>query len=147
MTLKDRVERLGVPKVLAGFYGLLGYNENQNENLKDWAKAFEEDLSDISKNEDAPVHLKPSRHSYYVSGIQALLNSDSPGQAIWPLLRTWLDIQLALGGDTPNKEIWENCLESLELTQDRAAEKCAALDAYLDSLEIVIESWENAYGI
>jgi len=147
MTLKDRVETLGVPKVLAGFYGLLGYNEEQNENLKDWAKAFEEDLSYISKKADVPVHLKPSRHSYYVSGIQALLDSDSPGQALWPLLRTWLDIQLALGGDTPNKETWEKCLEALELTQDRAAEKCAALDAYLDSLEIVIESWENAYGI
>jgi len=48
---------------------------------------------------------------------------------------------------SPNAQQWEICLVSLELTQDRAAEKCEALDAYLDSLDIVIESWENTYGI
>jgi len=101
----------------------------------------------LSEKKDAPVHLTPCRHSYYISGIQTLLDSDSPGQALWPLLRTWLDIQMALEEPSPSRKTWEILLESLELTQDRAPEKAEALDAYLDSLEIVIESWENAYGI
>lgn len=147
LTLQDRVETLGVPKVMAGFYGLIGYNDEQNENLKNWANAFKEDLTYLTEKADVPVHLNPCRHSYYISGIQALVNGESPGHALWPLLRTWLDIQLALDEPSPNAQQWENCLVSLELTQDRAAEKCEALDAYLDSLDIVIESWENTYGI
>jgi hypothetical protein len=89
----------------------------------------------------------PCRHSYYTSGIEALAKSDAPAQAIWPLLRTWLDVRLALDKPAPNTDTWNSLLSSLNLSEEHFEDKSEALDAYLDSVEIVIETWEDTYGI
>jgi hypothetical protein len=147
MSFQERVETLGVVKVLAGFYGLLGLSEEQHEHLEVWADAFKQDLAFLSESTTPPVHLHPCRHKYYLNGIEALINGESPSHAIWPLLKTWLDVQMASKQTTPHVETWKDCLSSLGLTEERTADKIDALDAYLDSIEIVIESWEDAYGI
>lgn len=146
-TFQSRVEALGVSKVLAGFYGLIGFTSEQPENFEDWINALQEDLSFLSEKQNPPVHLLPCRHNYYISGITALSDSDSPGHAIWPLLRTWLDVQLAAKGTSPNNSLWKDCLSSLKLSEEHTEDKSNALDAYLDSIEIVIESWEDTYGL
>ncbi len=147
LSFEDRIKALGIPKILAGFYGLLGFSDNLQDSLFNWVDAFKEDLSYLSKKSPPPVHLLPCRHSYYTSGIETLAKGNSPGQAIWPLLRTWLDIHLALEKTSPNIDLWEDCLSSLNLSEDHSEEKFEALDAYLDSVDIVIETWENTYGI
>ena len=147
MTFQERSESLGVPKVMAGFYGLLGVDDQSAENYEQWTEAFEKDLTLLAEEAAPPVHLLPFRHSYYLNGIKALIHSDTPNQAIWPLLKTWLDIQFALPEPSPQVEAWDNFLDVLALTPDQAAEKAEALDAYLDSLEMVVEAWDDAYGI
>lgn len=147
LTLENRVEDLGVQRILAGFFGLLGISNDQPEGLPDWINAFNEDLNYLSEKSSPPVHLLPCRHTYYTSAIKALSQSDSPGMAIWPLLRTWLDVHLSLDKSSPNSDLWKDCLNALNLSEDLADEKSEALDAFLDSVEIVIETWENTYGI
>jgi len=147
LTFEERVEDLGVPKILAGFQGLLGFSDGHQEDLFNWINAFEEDLAFISEKSTPPVHLLPCRHSYYTSAIEALAKSNSPAKAIWPLMRTWLDIRLALNKPSPNEETWKACLSSLNLSEDQVDEKSEALDAFLDSVDIVLETWESTYGI
>jgi len=147
MAFSARTESLGTPKVLIGFYGLLGFTDVEKENLREWTGAFAEDLTVLSEKPDIPVHLSPCRHPYYLDAIRALTESSSPEQAAWPLLRTWLDIRLALEESTPDTEAWENCLLTLGLTQESASQKTEALDAYLDSLEVIIEAWSDEYGL
>jgi len=91
--------------------------------------------------------LSPCRQRYYSDAMQALADSDDPQQAAWPLLRTWLDVYLASNMTPPNSEIWKSCLETLGFSQESAEQKIEALDAYLDSLEIIIETWTDEYGI
>lgn len=146
-TFEERVEALGIPKNLAGFYGLLGLSDDQDEELLSWIDAFKEDLEYLSEESVPPAHLVPCRHRYYTSAIEALAKSNSPAQAIWPLLRTWLDVHLALNKPSPNTDTWNDLLSSLNLSEEHFEEKAEALDAYLDSGEIVIETWENTYGI
>lgn len=146
-TFEERVEDLGVPKILAGLHGLLGFSDAQDQELLTWINAFKEDLAYLSEKSVPPAHLVPCRHSYYTSAIEALAKSDSPAQAVWPLLRTWLDVQLAMNKPSPNTDTWRNMLSSLDLSEEQVEEKSEALDAYLDSVEIVIEAWENTYGI
>ena len=146
-TFEERVEDLGVPKILAGLNGLLGFSDDHDEELLTWIDAFKEDLVYLSEKSVPPAHLVPCRHSYYTGAIEALAKSDSPAQAVWPLLRTWLDIHIALNKPAPGADTWRNMLSSLDLSEEQADQKSEALDAYLDSVEIVIETWENAYGI
>ena len=146
-TFESRVEDLGVPKNLVGFYGLLGFSDDQQEKLIHWIDGFKEDLTYLSEKSTPPSHLLKCRHTYYTSAIESLAKSNSPNQAIWPLLRTWLDVQLALVNASPNVDTWKDCLVSLNLSEEKVEEKSEALDVYLDSVEIVIETWENTYGI
>jgi len=145
MDFSERVETLGIPKVLAGFTGLLGCSNLKKDNLVEWTDAFQKDLITLAENGSAPVHLLPCRHRYYVNAIRAMTESRSPEQALWPLLRTWLDVQKALQKTTPQSEVWEECLKSLSLTGETCSEKLEALDAYLDTLDLVIETWAKTY--
>lgn len=144
---QDRAETLGVPKVLAGFYGLLGVEDESARNYDQWTTALEKDLILLTEGSSPPVHLLPCRHSYYLNGIKALLNSNDPNYAVWPLLKIWLDVRLVLTDPSDQTDVWEACLRTLGLTQEQAAEKIEALDAYLDNIDMVIESWEDVYGI
>jgi hypothetical protein len=147
MTFNDRLETLGVPKFLAGFQGLLGFSEVQAQNLTPWIEAFELDLVHITDKPDFPVHLAPCRQAYYLEAIQALAENNNGHQAVWPLLQTWLDIQLTVPQPSPGVETWESCLETLSLTKKTSSEKNEALDSFLDTAEIIIETWADVYGI
>jgi hypothetical protein len=147
LDFKARVDTLGTPKVLVGFYGLLGWSDAVNEHLLDWIDAFGGDLASLPEDSNLPVQLAPCRHRYYLDAIKALAESASPEQAVWPLFHTWLDVQLASKNTLPHAKLWESFLEALGLTSDNASQKIEALDAYLDSLEMIIESWSDEYGL
>lgn len=141
-----RMEALGTPKILAGFYGLLGVSEFTGDHINDWIDAFELDLHALVETAPYPVHLAPCRHAYYTAAIRDLSLGETPEQAIWPLLRTWLDVQLATTHPLPGAPVWEELLQTTRLVEDNREEKIAALDAYLDNIEIVIEAWAENYG-
>jgi len=147
LDFNTRVEALGTPKVLVGFYGLLGFSEDHINHLPEWIEAFKADLVNLANNSEEPVHLSPCRHRYYLTALQTIADSNAPRQIAWPLMRTWLDIQLASENFRGNLDTWNSCLSILGLTKDSTSQKIEALDAYLDNIEIVIEAWANEYGI
>lgn len=143
-TLSDRVQALGAPQLLAGFYGLLGLPEAWQAECAARADQLTDTLAQVDHH-DVPPGIAPCRHAYYQSAIQALIESGNAEQALWPLLRTWLDARLA-GVTSPKEESdWRDFLQSLQLDSDKAAEKATALDAYLDNLEVIIEAWAETY--
>jgi hypothetical protein len=147
ITLKQRLETLGVPEVWAGFYGLLGCANIQDVSVEDWVNAFEQDLIELVESSTSPEHLSAPRHAYYVQGIRALANGDDPTSTVWPMLRTWLDVHLSLPEASSRIESWDSFLAALKLTDETSEIKTEALDAYLDSLEVLIESWAHTYGV
>jgi hypothetical protein len=147
ITLKQRLETLGVPEVWAGFYGLLGCAKIQDVPVADWVDAFEGDLIELAESSTPPEHLSAPRLAYYVQGIRVLANGADPTLTVWPMLRTWLDVHLALPEASSKSESWGSFLAALELTGETSEIKTEALDAYLDSLEVLIESWAHTYGV
>jgi hypothetical protein len=147
MTFDHRANALGVPNLITGFLGLLGFSEDSRESIDAWINGFEVDFGHLQETAIPPIHLKACRQRYYLDGIRVLSQEDPPDPAIWPLLRTWLDLHRTLPKSSPGQEIWEGLLTSLNLTKDQTAQKAEALDAYLDTLEINIESWAESYGI
>jgi len=146
LTFRDRLEKLGVPRLLAGFKGLMGFTDILDDKVLAWVNAFESDYDWLLSAGTPPIHLDASRRAYYVDAIRALADSGDSDQAAWPLLRTWLDVQLSAGQPLPEKDSWVDFLTSLGLTQETSMEKTDALDAYLDQIEITIEEWTNVYG-
>lgn len=147
MHFSQRVDTLGVPNLLIGLNGLLGFSEEAVGNLSTWIEGFEEDYENLFCSVDPPVHLAKCRQNYYLHGLQAILQSETPEHAIWPLLRTWSDVHLASPELSAENEKWVNCLNCLNLNEDQLILKTDALDAYLDTLEIHIETWSDTYGL
>ncbi len=145
-TLNQRMEELGTPDAWDGFCGLLGCLGELDHKYRDWIDAFEKDLVHLADTISPPPHLAPCRQNYYVHGIRALAQNEGHNNPVWPLLRTWLDIQLALPEQSPGYETWQDLVSTLNITQDVREGKTRALDAYLDRIEVLIEAWSDAYG-
>jgi hypothetical protein len=147
LTLNQRVQTLGVPNLLNGFFGLLGFSEDNRDSLAAWIEGCEADYEHMLKTATPPTHLTQCRQRYYMEGIRTLIQGETLDQAVWPLLRTWLDLQVAMPDPSPGLAVFQDCLTALSLTESQAGQKTEALDAYLDTLEINLESWANTYGI
>ena len=147
MTFEARVEALGVPKILAGFTGLIGYSEDLDDKFEAWVNAFEKDFEYLSSTSEPPAHLAPSRKSYYLDALHYLIENGNQRDAVWPLLRTWLDVHLAAPKPTPGADVWESCLTALNISESDTSQKTDALDAFLDTVDILIESWADVYGM
>jgi len=147
MTYSHRLNTLGVPNLVTGFLGMLGFSKESRGSFSAWLEGFTLDFDTLLETTIPPTHLTQCRKNYYLEGIRSLAQGEIPDQALWPLLRLWLDLHLAMPESPPNQEPWEAFLTSLNLTPDQSDQKAEALDAYLDTLEIKIESWAEAYGI
>jgi hypothetical protein len=149
ITLKDQVETLGVPNIFVGFTSLLGFSDSPDKNLLEWVGGLNEDYSHLHQSSTPPVHLSACRQPYYVRAVKALMESKDPMPAYWPLLRIWLDIKLASETSTTptlGQAAWKDLLKSLNLVEETEEEKIEGLDAYLDTIEITIETWANTYA-
>ena len=146
MTFTQRLESLGIPEVKAGFCGLMGCKNLHKDRYGSWIDAFEQDLLNVAEKDSHTPHLSQARLGYYVQAFQVLAENDDPTLLSWPLLRTWLDIQLTEDAKSPGYESWQEMLETLNLTESVAEEKTEALDAYLDRLDVLIESWADRYA-
>ncbi len=147
VTFNQRVHTLGVPNLLAGFLGLLGFSEEDRGALTRWLEGCESDFDHLLETAVPPTHLTNCRKRYYLEGMRALIEGETPDQALWPLIRIWLDLQLAMPKPSPGLEAWQDCLTALNLTEAQSDQKTEALDAYLDTLEINLESWAEIYGL
>ncbi len=146
-SFNQRTHTLGVPNLIAGFFGLLGFSDQERGSLARWVEGLDADFDHLLETSVPPAHLTACRQPYYLEGIKALMEYETPDQALWPLLRIWTDIHLSMTKPSPSLEVWQGCLKSLNLTEEQSSQKATALDAYLDTLEVNIESWAEAYGI
>lgn len=138
---REQALSLGVPAVLAEFIGLLGNLDASPEQLTGWIEAFEADLTKAA-DQPLPVDLAPCRHAYYVNAIRALAVSETPEGALWPLIKAWTDLTATQAKPSP---AWEDCLNALQLNKEHLDQKAEGLDAFLDNVELVLETWANTY--
>ena len=142
LKFREQTLALGAPGILANFIGLLGNLDVTAEQLATWIDAFDAEFI-RSTGLQLPVALAPCRQAYYLHGIQALAASDTPESAIWPLLKTWTSLS-AIPGTQPSPA-WNDCLDALQLNKEHLDQKAEGLDAFLDNVEMTLETWANTY--
>jgi hypothetical protein len=142
----ERAEALGKPGLYAGLLGLLGATNVDTETMKSWLAAWETAYLAVPIEQALP-RLHPQRRIYYRKAIEAILESDQPQAALWPLLRTWTLAVGALPVDAPARATWQDAVRQLGLVGETFTERVAAMDSYLDTIEERLDRWARDNGV
>ena len=142
----DRAAVVGRPGLYAGLLGLLGAGHLEEVEIGEWLEAWEKAFLSLPSDE-APARLHPDRFAYYRRAFDSIISGDSPQDVLWPLLRTWLEAVSLLPGDSPQFDAWHDAFSRLGLLGAGYRERVAALDAYLDSVEELLDEWGQRRGI
>ena len=140
-------ETIGQPGLYIGALGLLGGLSIQREVILQWLEPWEKAYKAANIFPNAPFQIHPHRLLYYRSAIQYLIDYQQPASALYPLLHTWTLIACSLQKDNYHQEAWRNICQYLALYGDALEERVAALDAYLDTIEEIIENWCREQGV
>ncbi len=142
----ERAEAVGRAGLYAGLLGLLGAPRLANGNLREWLSAWQAAYRSLP-TELATARLHPDRLMYYLRAFQALMESEQPIAALWPLLRTWTLAAKLLPTDSQHRRAWQASLDTLGLSGEGFAERLRALDVYLDMVDETLESWARENGV
>ncbi len=91
--------------------------------------------------------MHPDRFAYYRRAYDSLLGGDSPQDVLWPLLSTWIEAISLLPQESEQAAEWREAFSTLNLLGPGYRERVSALDAYLDSVEELLDEWGQRRGI
>jgi len=141
-----RAEAAERPGMAAGMHGLLGAVSGLKAKvMSDWLEDWKSAFITASEAGDGNGRIHPARLNYYEKAIRAILESETPGAALWPMLNTWCLAAESL----PEEKIgpWREACETLGLAGDRFSERVEGLDQYLDGVEILLDEVAAANGL
>lgn len=108
--------------------------------------AWEATFSAAAREGQAPS-IHPARLNYYKHGIQALLNSETPSAALWPLVYTWTLAAASLPGYGDEAKEWARTFSALGLAGEGFEYRLQGLDRFLDSLEEKCDTYAAEYSL
>jgi len=142
----QRAQAIGHPGLYAGLLGLLGGPVTDQAVLGIWLTAWRaayEALPDSKR----PARYHRHRLAYFERALQAMLESDTPQTALWPMMHIWSDVVSNLGDDPEHLAPWQEAGKYLGWLGAGFTERLAALDAYLDTIEETLDDWGRASGV
>lgn len=138
----DALERSGFA---AGLLGLLGAANLDTEAFSTWLPEWQAAFLAASESPKVDPRIHPARLGYYLNAFEAMLGSENPMAALWPMLRTWTLAAAVL--PARETETWHAACQRLSLIGDAFAERVQGLDHYLDDIEEMLEDMAAANGI
>jgi hypothetical protein len=145
MDLPAIVEAVNKTGLYKGFLGLLGASALDNDSLRSWLPDWQKAYAALPDN-GAPIRLHPHRWLYYERAVDSILRSPSAQDALWPVWRTWTHALCVLPADSSHRSAWQKAGEQFGLLGAGFPERLAGLDAYLDMVEELIDSWARENG-
>lgn len=142
-----RARAVDRPGLYLGALGLLGATELSADDLRAWLPTWQAALEALDGLDACPPALLPQRHLYYRQGMEALLASERPQDALWPLIHTWTAAACHLPGEAAPRDAWREVCQSLGLMGAEFGTRVAALDVYLDTIEEALELWGKQQGV
>ena len=140
-----RADAVGHPGLYPGLLGLLGGPMVDTPGMRAWLPGWRLAVESLPSDK-IPARLSPPRWPYYFRAFDAMLDSDQPLGVLWPLLRTWTQAVSLLPEDSPANEPWKDAVIRLGLLGEAFPSREAALDAYLDQVEELLEDWARENG-
>ena len=125
--------------------GLLGAQRIEDEQIQAWIPAWS-DTYDAIPEESRPANLHPNRKDYFLRAFNAMIDSGMPKAPLWPILHTWTLAANALSPGNPAFQGWRDACQQLELLPSGFSDRVAALDAFLDQVQAVLDQWEQTSG-
>lgn len=143
----ERALSIGKPGLASGLLGLLGAEHVEPDQIRAWLPFWMAANQALEGLEGIPLRLHPYRRPYYERAFSALLAGDQPAVVLWPMLRTWTLAINCLPVGTVHQAPWQEACQLLHLGPDHIDERLSALDAYLDTIEEILDGWANQNGV
>lgn len=140
-----KAEVVQKPGLFMGLLGLLGASAVQADVMRSWLAGWRAAYTAIPADL-APIRLHPHRLLYYERAIDALLDSPTYQAALWPLWHTWTQAVCNLPPETEFRSAWEGAGAQLGLLGESFIGKVSGLDAYLDQVDELLETWAREHG-
>lgn len=141
-----RAAEIGRPGLAQGLLGLLGAPRLTPEQVQSWLPAWQEAWA-AQPTATADPDLQPERLAYYRQALRALLDSEMPLAALWPLWRTWTRLAAGLPAEAPARQTWQQAAQQAGLLGELAGQRHAALQAFLTLVEETLQDWGRQAGI
>jgi hypothetical protein len=140
-----RADAVAHPGLYPGLLGLLGAPNVDAPDLQAWLAPWQAAYAAVSP-EIAPPRLHPARCAYYKRAFEKIASGERPQDILWPLLRTWTHTVQLLPEDSEARLAWTEALQRLGLLGSGFSGRVSALDAYLDTVEEILDEWARANG-
>jgi hypothetical protein len=141
-----RAEAVRHAGLYPGLQGLLGAPNVDAQVLADWLPQWATAYQAVPR-QAVTARLHPDRFYYYQRGINSLINGQQPHNALWPLLRLWTQVAQVLPPEAAPLQDWKEACQQLGIYGTAFRERVAALDAYLDTVEEILDDWAHANGV
>ena len=146
LQFQERAQAIQHAGLYNGLLGLLGAPLTDVKTLTGWLPAWREAFLAIPP-EQRPVQLHLCRLSYYLHAFEAILKSNQPTAVLWPLIKTWQQVTSLLPAGSPARNAWQGAGERLGVLGEGFTIRINALDAFLDTLEEILEDWARQAGL
>lgn len=139
-----RAEAAQKPQMITTVFGLLGAPNVDADKIQGWLGDWKPAFKLAADTPGVETRIHPARLNYYEKAIKALLDSETPLSALWPVLHTWTLSTEVLSGD--HLKFWQSACHELGLIEG-FAERLEGLDHFLDEIEITFEDIARANGL
>jgi len=141
----DRAVTAQRPGMEAALTGLLGASTLEVTTIQSWLPEWKLAFESASESNRVDARIHQIRLNYYEKAMQAMLESDKPRAALWPLLQTWTLAVEVLPDMSGNP--WRAACGQLGLTAVGIEERVEALDHFLDEVESLLDELAVQYGL
>ena len=145
LDLPARAEAVDKTGLYAGFLGLIGAPAVEPETIRSWLPAWQNAYAALPASA-APIRLHPHRWLYYERAVDVILDGLTAHDALWPIWRTWTHAICTLPAGTPHHSAWQKAGEQLGILGEAFKERIVGLDAYLDMVEELLDTWAGEHG-
>jgi hypothetical protein len=142
----QRAEAAGRSALAADLIDLIVPPDFDPQEIAAWLPAWKESLAAASQSEGVQPRLLPPRLPYYSRAAEALID-DAPYPALWLVLRTWTQAAMTLPAGAEAAHPWQAACKQLLLDKEHFDRRYTALDAFLDSVEEIVDTYAARYGV
>jgi hypothetical protein len=141
--LKDfygRAGEQGKPELYLRLVETLGGGDVSTDDLTSWLPDW---LDAITERNTGNI----PRIIYHHKAAEALLASERPPDALWPILWQWTQAALDIDTNSPAEHKWKDAFKKTGAIGERFEQRMASFDIFLDIVEEVLDTWSRTEGI
>jgi hypothetical protein len=133
------------PELAAGLFNLLGAGQIDSQLLSGWLPIWRTDFLTAAELGKVDARIHSARLNYYEKAMLAILEGDTPLGALWPLLLTWTLAASVM--EEAAAASWREACKRVGLLGPDLIDRVAALDQYLDDIEVRLDEVAAANGL